>query len=78
MSGCHSPPCVGKLAKADLVSPSQVTGARPFYDLTNPVIYQRDEAVVKEGAETKEKGIVAVVRRTGSCWLSGDLYSLAG
>ena len=23
-----------------------VTGARPFYDLTNPVIYQRDEATV--------------------------------
>ncbi|GAA5833767.1 hypothetical protein JCM3766R1_000093 [Sporobolomyces carnicolor] len=23
-----------------------VTGARPFYDLTNPVIYQRDEAIV--------------------------------
>jgi len=23
-----------------------VTGARPFYDLTNPVIYQRDEATI--------------------------------
>ena len=23
-----------------------MTGARPFYDLTNPVIYQRDEAIV--------------------------------
>ncbi|GAA5843084.1 hypothetical protein JCM9279_001856 [Rhodotorula babjevae] len=27
-----------------------VTGARPFYDLTNPVIFQRDEATVVEAA----------------------------
>ncbi|KPV73591.1 uncharacterized protein RHOBADRAFT_54795 [Rhodotorula graminis WP1] len=27
-----------------------VTGARPFYDLTNPVIFQRDEATVAEAA----------------------------
>ncbi|GAA5867854.1 hypothetical protein JCM3774_005884 [Rhodotorula dairenensis] len=42
-----------------------MTGARPFYDLTNPVIYQRDEAIVKDEVETKEKGAaVAVARRT--------------
>lgn len=43
-----------------------VTGARPFYDLTNPVIYQRDEAIVKD--ETDEKaGPLApkVPRRSG-------------
>ena len=42
-----------------------MTGARPFYDLTNPVIFQRDEAIVKDEVETKEKGVVSVVRRAG-------------
>ncbi|GAA5986158.1 hypothetical protein JCM10908_006436 [Rhodotorula pacifica] len=40
-----------------------MTGARPFYDLTTPVIYQRDEAIVKDEVETKEKGVVKAVRR---------------
>ena len=49
-----------------------VTGARPFYDLTNPVIYQRDEAIVKDEVDTKEKGVVSVVRRAGELSSSGE------
>lgn len=30
---------------------NQVSGARPFYDLTNPVITQRDEATVTDAEE---------------------------
>lgn len=34
-----------------------VTGARPFYDLTNPVIFQRDEATVSEtGSPARHQG----------------------
>jgi hypothetical protein len=49
-----------------------VTGARPFYDLTNPVIFQRDEAIVKDEVETKEKGVVSVVRRAGESLSFGE------
>jgi hypothetical protein len=27
---------------------SKVTGARPFYDLTNPIVFAKDEGVIKE------------------------------
>ncbi|GAA6000577.1 uncharacterized protein JCM10292_000493 [Rhodotorula paludigena] len=36
-----------------------VTGARPFYDLTNPVIFQRDEAATADVDDPKEKAVQA-------------------
>ena len=37
-----------------------VTGARPFYDLTNPVVWYRDEATSTEVEETKEPALELV------------------
>ncbi|GEM10571.1 rgp1 family protein [Rhodotorula toruloides] len=34
-----------------------VTGARPFYDLTNPVIFQRDEAITADLQSKKETAV---------------------
>ncbi|GAA6046285.1 hypothetical protein NBRC10513_002275 [Rhodotorula toruloides] len=34
-----------------------VTGARPFYDLTNPVIFQRDEAITADVQDKKETAV---------------------
>lgn len=50
-----------------------VTGARPFYDLTNPVIYQRDEAIVKD--EVEKKGSLPsakLLRRAGQSRSTSD------
>lgn len=40
-----------------------VTGARPFYDLTNPIVYHRDEATVAEGGELESSGTVKVMAK---------------
>jgi hypothetical protein len=32
-----------------------VTGARPFYDLTNPIVYHRDEAWISSVGDVKDK-----------------------
>ncbi|GAA6063717.1 hypothetical protein JCM10212_001828 [Sporobolomyces blumeae] len=39
-----------------------VTGARPFYDLTNPVIYQRDEAMICP-VESPDSHLVSTKRK---------------
>lgn len=37
-----------------------MTGARPFYDLTNPIVYHRDEATIEGADDTK---VVVKTRR---------------
>jgi len=41
------------LSDLTLPLPSIVTGARPFYDLTNPIVYHRDEATIADVDEPK-------------------------
>lgn len=48
-----------------------MTGARPFYDLTNPVIFQRDEATTVDTDNPKVP--IRKIYRPGPSFLSRSL-----
>lgn len=52
----HRPSFLRCRSGAD-ASSTAVTGARPFYDLTNPVIFQRDEAITADVQDKKETAV---------------------
>lgn len=55
--------------------PAPVTGARPFYDLTNPIVYHRDEATI-EGAD-EQKVVIQRARRPSTGLQDFERYTAA-